>query len=348
VGAVSGQKETPPILTGATPGIGGGFGVVHDPISRLKAMTTRFHGPPFTSKKDGDADRTGPEPFHKGTRATSGLPSLLYRALLPPGTTLIPRFRSPQAPQSPKTREPTHPPTRGLRTTDAPSRPLPTVAADSRIRWETTVSHITSPARARSTVRYHHGVDWRARLRKLVNREGHLGPVRLTLLRVIDPVEWYMRRNDQAEEPRPRRRAPNAVGWTAYAPLSWSTSQSAEAALGAARSERRPEEPERGVEDYQKRLHAFRQEHATLLEEKARELLRGKQTAIEASAGTVHGKLVRFRNGAVLEQWHTSPQGSGHGMMRVERRNLNDLVPLIVDYLARTVVGLGTHARPLQ
>jgi hypothetical protein len=186
-------------------------------------------------------------------------------------------------------------------------------------------------------------------LRKLVNREGHLGPVRLTLLGVIDPVEWYMRRNDQAEEPRARRRlAPSAVGWTSYAPLSWSSSQSAEAPLSAVRSKRGPEDAERRIEEYQKKLHAFREEHATLLEEKARELLSGKQTAIETSAGTVHGKLVRFRNGAVLEQWHTSPQGSGHGMMRVERRNLNDLVPLIVDRLARTVVGLGPHARALQ
>jgi hypothetical protein len=192
------------------------------------------------------------------------------------------------------------------------------------------------------------GVDWRTRLRKLVNREGHLGPVRLGLLRLIDPVEWYMRRNDQQEERRPRRRrARNPVGWTAYTPLSWSSSQSAQAPLGAVLSEQRPEEAERGIEDYQKRLHGFRQEHATLLEEKARELLSGNQIAIVTSAGTVRAKLVRFRNGAVLEQWHTSPLRSGHGMRRVERRNPSDVVPLIVDYLTQTVLGLGPDPRPL-
>ena len=43
-------------------------------------------------------------------------------------------------------------------------------------------------------------VDWRTRLRKIVNREDHLDPVRLGILRIIDPIEWYMRKSD--EEPR--------------------------------------------------------------------------------------------------------------------------------------------------
>jgi hypothetical protein len=32
-------------------------------------------------------------------------------------------------------------------------------------------------------------MDWRTPLRKIVNREDRLGPVRLALLRMIDPIE---------------------------------------------------------------------------------------------------------------------------------------------------------------
>jgi hypothetical protein len=204
---------------------------------------------------------------------------------------------------------------------------------------------MTSPPVTARSLQYHPGVDWRTRLRKLVNREGRLGPGRLVLLRAIDPVEWYMRRNDPKEEPR-RHQVPNAVGWTSYGPLPGSASELPEAPFGAVPSERTSEDSEGRIEDYRSRQRTFRREHAILLEAKARELLTGRQTEIETSVGTVRAKLVRFRNGAVLEQWHTSPQASGHGMMRVERRNFSDLVPLIVDYLAQTIVGLGPHASP--
>ncbi len=62
-------------------------------------------------------------------------------------------------------------------------------------------------------------MDWRTPLRRIVNRESHLGAVRLALLRIIDPIEWYMRKNGEARgRPRhPRRRG--AAGWTGYAPL---------------------------------------------------------------------------------------------------------------------------------
>jgi hypothetical protein len=52
-------------------------------------------------------------------------------------------------------------------------------------------------------------VDWRTAIRKIVNREEHLGALRLALLRVIDPVEWYMAKNDE-ERRRSRRTTPNA------------------------------------------------------------------------------------------------------------------------------------------
>jgi hypothetical protein len=60
-------------------------------------------------------------------------------------------------------------------------------------------------------------VDWRTALRKFVNREDLLGPVRLALLRVIDPVEWYMAKNDEERRRSHRRRRPGAAGWNGYA-----------------------------------------------------------------------------------------------------------------------------------
>jgi len=138
------------------------------------------------------------------------------------------------------------------------------------------------------------------------------------------------------------------VGWTSYGPHAGPSSRSTETALGASGSASGPEYAERPIEEYWRKRDAFRQEHANLLEVKAKELLSGKQTAIQTSEGTVQAKLTRFRNGAVLEHWQTFPGGSGHGMMRVERQHLPNLVPLIVDYLAQTVLGQGPHARPLR
>jgi hypothetical protein len=62
-------------------------------------------------------------------------------------------------------------------------------------------------------------VDWRTALLKFVNREDGLGPVRLALLRVIDPVEWYMAKNDEERRRSHRKRRTGASGWTGYAPL---------------------------------------------------------------------------------------------------------------------------------
>jgi len=62
-------------------------------------------------------------------------------------------------------------------------------------------------------------VDWHTALRKIVNREDHVGPVRLALLRAIDPVAWYMAKNDEERERSRRRRGTGAAGWTGYAPL---------------------------------------------------------------------------------------------------------------------------------
>jgi hypothetical protein len=100
-------------------------------------------------------------------------------------------------------------------------------------------------------------------------------------------------------------------------------------------------------ENYLRRLDEVRREHAVLLEGKATEVLSGNPTTIVTTAGTVGAKLIRFRNGAVLERWHTSPHGYGRGWIRVERSQLRDLLTLTIDCLAQTIVWLGPDAHPV-
>jgi hypothetical protein len=63
-------------------------------------------------------------------------------------------------------------------------------------------------------------VDWAKPLRKIVNREDHLGSIRLGLLRIMHPIEWYMRKSEEEARPLLHERWRGAAeGWTAYEPL---------------------------------------------------------------------------------------------------------------------------------
>jgi hypothetical protein len=60
-------------------------------------------------------------------------------------------------------------------------------------------------------------VGWAKPLRKIVHREDHLGSIRLGLLRIIDPIEWYMRKSEEETRPLLHQRWKGAAeGWTAY------------------------------------------------------------------------------------------------------------------------------------
>jgi hypothetical protein len=189
-------------------------------------------------------------------------------------------------------------------------------------------------------------MDVRTRLRKLVNRGGHLGSTRLFLLRLIDPIEWYVRRNDPQEQHRPlRRRAGGLAGSTSYAPLRVSTSRQAEQSFARMAPQHSFDDSDH--ENYLRKLGELRREHAVLLEGKAREVLSGTPTTIETTAGTVGAKLVRFRNGAVIDHWYRSSSSSGRGQMRVERLQFSDLLALTIDNLVQTIVSLGPDAHPV-
>jgi hypothetical protein len=186
-------------------------------------------------------------------------------------------------------------------------------------------------------------VDWRTPLRKIVNREDHLGAVRLALLRVIDPVEWYMRKNEE-ERRRPRRPPQTgAAGWTGYAPLE----QERSLAGAEAPSIRVPASVETPSE-FRTRRDAVRREHESYFEGRAKDLLAGQDATVETTKGTIRARLVCFRNGAVFECRSSSRWGSGHAMTRIERRHLSKPVPMLVNCLMEAVLRLGRDAQPVE
>ncbi len=194
------------------------------------------------------------------------------------------------------------------------------------------------------------------RLRKVVNREDYLGTWRMALMRIIDPIEWYVRKTEQEDAYLPRqRRGQHAVRSTKYGPLQEPSSGRAltqriesPPAMGSIPHPARAREGSEGhLELYLKRRDSLQREFAAFFEAKARELLARRQATIETTGGTVRAKLLRFRNGGVFEHEHTSQSGSRHGMARIERRQLANPVPIIIGYLVQSVLSLGTDARPV-
>ncbi len=193
-------------------------------------------------------------------------------------------------------------------------------------------------------------MDWRTPLRKIVNREDHLGAVRLALLRVIDPVEWYMRK-DEEERRRPRRRPrKGAAGWTQYAPLEQERSVAgAEApSIRVPASVETREDADSYITEFWSRRDAVRREHEGYFEGRAKDLLAGREATVETTKSTIRARLVRFRNGAVFECRSSSRWGSGHTMTRIERRHLSKPAPMLVNCLVEAVVRLGLDAQPLE
>src|SRR6266705_3566570 len=63
-------------------------------------------------------------------------------------------------------------------------------------------------------------MDWRTRLRNLVNREDYLRARRMALIRIIDPIEGYVCKTKQEDAYLPRqRRGQHAERSTKYGPL---------------------------------------------------------------------------------------------------------------------------------
>jgi hypothetical protein len=174
-------------------------------------------------------------------------------------------------------------------------------------------------------------VEWRDRIRRRLNRQDDLSGWRLALMRLFDPVEWYMRKGEV--RPFPRRRPPReGRGWVAYTPLGYQRhdSESVERADAPARL---PPSSESPLEEWEERKTDLRDRYRGYFADRAREVVAGQPVIIRTANGTVRARLVRFRYGAVLERDVLSPSGIGHGMTRVDHRALRNPVPLIKNYL---------------
>jgi hypothetical protein len=193
-------------------------------------------------------------------------------------------------------------------------------------------------------------VDWRTALRKIVNREDHLGTVRLALLRIIDPVEWYMSKGDEERWPPRRQRRTGAVGWTGFAPLGHEPSGARVEAplIRVPPPVKTREDADRYISEFWSRRDAVRREHKSYFEGQAMDLLAGQEATVETTKGTIRARLVRFRNGAVFEYRSSSRWGSGHLMTRIERPHLSDPVPMLVNCLVEAVLRLGLDAQPVE
>jgi hypothetical protein len=118
-------------------------------------------------------------------------------------------------------------------------------------------------------------VDWARPLRKLISREDHLGPIRLWLLRLIDPIEWYMRRSEEA---RPTPHDPGSGGaerWNAYLPVE----RDASAELLVIDIAPLDDPTGDDADEFMRMHDSVRQKHSAYFEEKARDLLAGRDVS---------------------------------------------------------------------
>jgi hypothetical protein len=185
-------------------------------------------------------------------------------------------------------------------------------------------------------------VDWRDRIRRLVNRPNDLTTWRLAVLRLVDPVEWYMRKDEERARPARRRPSPGGRGWVAYAPLRYN----GQADLGVPQSP--PRSPDDDHADWERGRSRLSERFGEYFASGAREVVAGRSVTVRTDAGTVRARLVRFRaNGAVLERDVVVPGSTGHGKMRFDHRMLRDPVPVVASYLIDEVARLGPNAEPL-
>jgi hypothetical protein len=161
-------------------------------------------------------------------------------------------------------------------------------------------------------------------------------------MRIIDPVEWYMRKHDE-ENVRPayRRRRGAAAGWTRYASID-------EGASDPELHRRLTEEASRREDAYRQAREVLRRDYTSFFEAKARELLDRHEVTIRGANGKVQARLVRFRNGMVFEHTETSPGSTGGGMTRIERTQLPQASRILAVYLENAVLGLGVAPGPLE
>ena len=149
---------------------------------------------------------------------------------------------------------------------------------------------------------------------------------------MIDPVEWYMRKDDEENTRRPgSTRRGSVAGWGILS-----------------REGRHPEPgpPPRWLEESERRTDAWLEareavlarKYAVFFEAKARELADRGEVTIEGTDFRIGAKLIRFRKAMVYEDRHSSPRGTGHGKSGIDRDLRTDLTPILAVYLQNSVL----------
>jgi hypothetical protein len=190
--------------------------------------------------------------------------------------------------------------------------------------------------------------SWRATVMRLVNRDDDLPRWRRMVIRVVEPAEAYVRRDDPYPRRWWRRRQSH---WFGYAPSRSHIVETDEPSAHAA-SAHDPSVFEERARMRGAELHAaldrLRRDFGSYFDAKADALLRGETVEIRTTDGTITVWLVRFPRGdTVLEYDHASPGGGGHGMTMIDERKPDARETMVIN-LALRVMNFGLEASPIR
>jgi hypothetical protein len=182
---------------------------------------------------------------------------------------------------------------------------------------------------------------WQRRLRQIVDEEHPFGPVKRALMRVIDPADVYMRRDDGW----PPRRS-QLGGWT-YTPLNSPGETSISPGEPPVDAPMKPR-TRRDVSEHRERIAELQTKFASYFETRVDQLMRDGACLIHTTGGILSAQLVRFRGGAaVLETSSLSTDSESHIKVRLDEINQAHLAEALTRYIAQRVVELGSESRPL-
>lgn len=179
--------------------------------------------------------------------------------------------------------------------------------------------------------------SWRETLRRLIDREGHLSPFRASVLRRIDPAEWYMRA-DQSADPLSARTMTSA-GWVTYGPVA--------SGVGTHFDPRPRSEP--SIRHWE-RIDSLERDFGPLFAAKLQELGREGLTVVPTTRGSVTARLLRFTTGTVLDMESAAPTGEivGHAKLRLEETAGPSPERAILRLLIQKVAEFGSDCQPIS
>lgn len=162
--------------------------------------------------------------------------------------------------------------------------------------------------------------------------------LRLMALRVLDPISWYVQKQErlalQTRRNSPHLGRPSQVsspGPTVPVPRDGPSTRAELLARTAAFAERTA---------------YLMEHHGEYFRAKAAQLVADGEASLTTTAGVIQGRLVRFWNGALLEI--SKSGGPSRSVLSIDRKVFRgDPVPWLARSLAHSVGDLGPDVRPL-